>query len=139
MEKYEEIRQSADETHVHRIKKDTIQKLELFLYVDNREVRSKTDRNYVFDNLVKSGLKCKTLPLPLGDFLWIAEVHLLGNQKPLVYTLDYIAERKTADDLGSSIVDGRYNQQKFRLSNSKIKNIFYIVEGRATQHAAVQD
>lgn len=49
--------------------------------------------------------------------------------------LDYIIERKTADDLAASIVDKRYNQQKFRLQNSNIKNIFYLVEGKVSQHA----
>lgn len=49
--------------------------------------------------------------------------------------LDYVIERKTADDLASSILDRRYNQQKFRLMNCNIKNIFYLVEGRTTQNA----
>jgi hypothetical protein len=35
-------------------------------------------------------------------------------------------------------MDSRYNQQKFRLTNSKIKNIFYIVEGKATQSAVLR-
>lgn len=53
----------------------------------------------------------------------------------MCYVLDYVIERKTADDLASSILDRRYNQQKFRLMNCNIKNIFYLVEGRATQNA----
>ena len=32
-------------------------------------------------------------------------------------------------------MDKRYNQQKFRLQNSNIKNIFYLVEGRVSQHS----
>jgi hypothetical protein len=34
------------------------------------------------------------------------------------YVLDFIVERKTADDLAASIMDGRYDEQKFRLKNS---------------------
>jgi crossover junction endonuclease MUS81 len=43
--------------------------------------------------------------------------------------LDFIVERKTADDLASSIVDGRYNEQKARLKNCGISNVIYLVEG----------
>ena len=35
-------------------------------------------------------------------------------------------------------MDRRYNQQKYRLMSSNIKNIFYFVEGKATQNAAVK-
>lgn len=43
--------------------------------------------------------------------------------------LDFIVERKKADDLASSIIDGRYKDQKYRLKNSGISNIYYIYEG----------
>ena len=57
--------------------------------------------------------------MALGDFAWC-----FGNQ-----VLNYIVERKKADDLASSILDGRYKEQKFRLKNSGIDNIFYLFEG----------
>jgi crossover junction endonuclease MUS81 len=34
--------------------------------------------------------------------------------------LDFIIERKKADDLAASILDGRYKDQKYRLKNSGI-------------------
>jgi ERCC4-type nuclease len=42
-----------------------------------------------------------------------------------------IIERKTLNDLASSICDGRYNEQSFRLSNCDLHNhqIFYLIEG----------
>jgi ERCC4-type nuclease len=42
-----------------------------------------------------------------------------------------IIERKSISDLASSIVDGRYNEQSYRLNNSIIHNhnIIYLVEG----------
>ncbi len=45
------------------------------------------------------------------------------------YVLDFIVERKTADDLAASIMDGRYEEQKFRLKNCGINNVIYLVEG----------
>ena len=51
------------------------------------------------------------------------------------YVLDYVVERKTADDLASSIMDGRYKEQKYRLFMSKIPNVYYLVEGKTTQSA----
>lgn len=43
--------------------------------------------------------------------------------------LDYIIERKKADDLAASILDGRYKDQKYRLHECGISNIYYIYEG----------
>jgi len=49
--------------------------------------------------------------------------------------LDYIIERKIADDLASSITDGRYRDQKYRLLKTALKNIMYLVEGNVSQNA----
>lgn len=57
--------------------------------------------------------------LPIGDFAWLYDGQVL----------DYIVERKKADDLLSSILDGRYKEQKFRLRHSGFTNIFYLFEG----------
>ena len=43
--------------------------------------------------------------------------------------IDFIIERKTLNDLSASILDGRYNEQKYRLKNSPYKNIYYLFEG----------
>ncbi|KAL8867602.1 MAG: hypothetical protein Q9174_005556, partial [Haloplaca sp. 1 TL-2023] len=42
--------------------------------------------------------------------------------------LDYIIERKRLDDLISSIKDGRFHEQKFRLRKSGVRNVVYLVE-----------
>lgn len=51
----------------------------------------------------------------------------------IIYKLDeeiiYIIERKTFNDLGASIKDGRYKEQKTRLLSNSNNNIFYIIEG----------
>lgn len=49
--------------------------------------------------------------------------------------LDYIIERKKADDLASSILDGRYKSQKIRLKKSEIPHVFYLIEGKTSQNA----
>ena len=43
--------------------------------------------------------------------------------------MDVIIERKTVDDLASSIVDKRYKDQKKRLAKCGVKNIYYLIEG----------
>lgn len=53
--------------------------------------------------------------------------------------LDYIVERKKADDLISSIHDGRYKEQKYRLKNSGFTNIYYLYEGHLTGANAMSE
>jgi crossover junction endonuclease MUS81 len=63
--------------------------------------------------------------LNVGDFLWIAQ-HKTDKSKELV--LPYIVERKRLDDLSSSIKDGRFHEQKFRLKKCGISNVVYLIE-----------
>ena len=92
-------------------------------------------------------MKCELKSLPLGDFLWVVRFYTpvrepvdgerkkktKKNTSPYTYTdyvLDFIVERKTADDLAASIFDGRYEEQKYRLKNCSINNVIYLVEGK---------
>jgi len=45
-------------------------------------------------------------------------------------------ERKSISDLSSSIMDGRYNEQSYRLNNNKLHNhnIIYLIEGNLQMH-----
>lgn len=43
--------------------------------------------------------------------------------------VDWIIERKTISDLLSSLNDGRYLEQKYRLKKSCISNVVYLIEG----------
>lgn len=61
--------------------------------------------------------------LSVGDFLWIARDR---NGQELV--LPYILERKRKDDLASSIKDGRFYEQKYRLKLCGLKTIIYLIE-----------
>lgn len=59
--------------------------------------------------------------LPLGDIIICND-----KNEELI-----IIERKTVNDLASSIRDGRYNEQSYRLNNCEIHNhnIYYLIEG----------
>ena len=56
--------------------------------------------------------------------LEIGDIQYIENDK-----LIYIIERKTINDLGASIKDGRYKEQKMRLLSNHSNNIYYIIEG----------
>jgi crossover junction endonuclease MUS81 len=103
------------------------------LVLDNREIRAKTDRDYMQEELAKRGVKPIVRALELGDALWVArckEPGLLARQgaEGDEVVLDWIAERKRLDDLVGSLKDGRFHEQKFRLRRSGVKNVIYIVE-----------
>jgi crossover junction endonuclease MUS81 len=74
----------------------------------------------------KYGTRVRTCNLPIGDFMWEYNGQIL----------DYVVERKKADDLMSSIFDGRYKEQKYRLKNSGFGNIYYLFEGHLTGNYA---
>ncbi|KAK3362212.1 hypothetical protein B0T25DRAFT_490052 [Lasiosphaeria hispida] len=103
------------------------------LVLDVREVRAKTDRDYMQDELTKRGVKPIMRALELGDALWVAKctqpgwLSRVGAEGDEV-VLDWIVERKRLDDLIGSIKDGRFHEQKFRLRRSGINNVVYIVE-----------
>ena len=66
-------------------------------------------------------IEIQTSNLPLGDVVILNK----ENKEEL------IIERKSISDLASSIKDGRYAEQSFRLNNYKTHNhnIIYIIEG----------
>jgi crossover junction endonuclease MUS81 len=108
------------------------------LILDTREVRTKKDRDYISDQLAERGVMALTRALPLGDVIWIAQInpshaHLLSGEEAgedgvREVMLDHICERKRLDDLIGSIKDGRFHEQKFRLTKSGVRNVTYIIE-----------
>jgi crossover junction endonuclease MUS81 len=103
------------------------------LVLDNREVRAKDDRDYIQIEMSKQGVKPIVRPMTLGDITWVAKCHdpqflpSLGVEGDEV-VLDFVVERKRLDDLLSSIKDGRFHEQKFRLRKSGVKNVIYLIE-----------
>ncbi|KAE8381032.1 ERCC4 domain-containing protein [Aspergillus bertholletiae] len=111
------------------------------LVLDTREVRTSTDRDYISNELSKKGINIEVRALELGDAMWVAKFHdpkflsQYGEEGDEVM-LDYIVERKRLDDLISSIKDGRFHEQKFRLRRSGIKNVIYLIEEIAVSYDA---
>lgn len=106
------------------------------LRIDNREVRTKSDRNYIPAQLEKAGIACEQRSLGVGDILWVARIHdqsvvstldMSDWQQPEI-VLDYIVERKRLDDLDASIRDKRFLDQKFRLKRSGVRKVTYLIE-----------
>ncbi|XP_047530955.1 crossover junction endonuclease MUS81 [Vanessa atalanta] len=69
-------------------------------------------------------LKHEYRSLKVGDFTWVAR-HKTSNEE---LVLPYVVERKRMDDLGASIKDGRFHEQKFRLRKCGLKHVIYMVE-----------
>ena len=70
--------------------------------------------------------------LQLGDVtLKLKSVQDYENPEP-----DIIIDRKSISDLLSSITDGRYKEQSYRLQNSSLHNhnIIYLIEGNIDTH-----
>jgi len=63
----------------------------------------------------------------IKEQLDIGDIHISFSFNDISYL--YIYERKTYNDLLSSIKDGRYKEQKIRLKTSNANSINYIIEG----------
>ena len=90
----------------------------MFIKVDYRESDFMTTMNLLF--------KEHNHQIELEN-LYIGDMVLLNNEN----NEKIIFERKSLYDLASSIKDGRYKEQSFRLNESSIHNhnIIYIIEG----------
>uniref|UniRef100_A0A8C0STK8 Crossover junction endonuclease MUS81 n=1 Tax=Canis lupus familiaris TaxID=9615 RepID=A0A8C0STK8_CANLF len=73
--------------------------------------------------------------LHVGDFVWVAqETRPRDPARPGELVLDHIVERKRLDDLCSSIIDGRFREQKFRLKRCGLGHRIYLVEEHGSAH-----
>lgn len=84
------------------------------LVIDNRE-------KALIAKLKEKNIEFEIKQLDIGD------IQFLDNNN----NIKLIFERKTISDLASSILDGRYKEQGFRLDKHALHNhnIFYIIEG----------
>ena len=94
------------------------------LVVDVHEGRADGETNSYLEELQKRGVQCCQRALPVGDFGWIVE-----DDEKREYMMNFIIERKEMTDLKGSIMDGRYKEQKLRLKNCGLTNIYYLFEG----------
>jgi len=67
----------------------------------------------------------------ITDNLEIGDISIKFNGKII-----YLIERKTIEDLASSIRDGRYKEQSFRLNDYSLHNhhICYLIEGQLSKY-----
>ena len=89
--------------------------------IDNRETELISLCKYYIENIpIYKNLEIITEQLPIGDVI----IYKDKIEKIII-------ERKTVNDLLSSIKDGRYNEQSYRLNNLQLNNhnIFYLIEG----------
>ena len=95
------------------------------LVMDKREVNGAgADRAFMGEELLRRDVYFDQRVLDVGDITWVA----ISNTGQPDVILDYIVERKRMDDLASSIMDGRFFEQKLRLSACGLRNVFYLVE-----------
>lgn len=84
-------------------------------------------------NKIKSNIKLKVDNLKIGD---IAFVEVDKNENEIGEEL-ILFERKSLNDLASSIKDGRYAEQSFRLDGYQVvpnHNIVYLIEGDLSKY-----
>lgn len=86
------------------------------LVLDNGEIRTKKDRDYMENGLLYIGVTLIKHSLALGDTLWVAKLKdpnylgQLGAEGGGIM-LHHILEQKRQNALVSSIEDGRYNEK----------------------------
>ncbi|SJK86714.1 crossover junction endonuclease MUS81 [Babesia microti strain RI] len=116
----------------------------LVVVIDNREFGGSRLKYYdlLIDILKRERIKYKICTLPLGDIIWVCYKHTYSGDSSKcgmsgrnslfaggdAYVLGWIIERKTVSDLHSSILDGRYDEQRQRLLESGMKQIIYLYE-----------
>lgn len=90
--------------------------------IDYREKELIEECNKVIEKY--KNLSVESVNLPIGDIIIVDMVDDVEIEKVII-------ERKSLQDLASSINDGRYNEQSFRLNNCNVHNhnIVYLVEG----------
>ncbi|XP_043266273.1 crossover junction endonuclease MUS81 isoform X2 [Colletes gigas] len=115
---------------INNIQKDIYLKsneFDIILLVDTQEIsggKTKPQHDATIKELSKLDIPFEIRHLKVGDFAWIARCRDTNNE----LILPYIAERKRIDDLSASITDGRFHEQKFRLKQSGIEHLLYIIE-----------
>ncbi|KAJ1611593.1 conserved possible MUS81 endonuclease [Cryptosporidium canis] len=94
---------------------------------------------YLLNRLNDQGVKIELKNLPIGDVIWVARPKLEGKDEKTPidesFVLPWIVERKTGSDMCSSILDGRYEEQKYRLMRSiGVENVIYLLEDLNSIH-----
>lgn len=104
----------------------------VLLVVDVREPK----HEHIVSKCSMSGIPAESRHLPIGDMLWIAQglrKHRVCGDNALTVEaellLGTIIERKTTDDLVSSLFGTRYMEQRLRLKHSGQPQVLFLIEG----------
>ncbi|XP_029813116.1 crossover junction endonuclease MUS81 isoform X1 [Suricata suricatta] len=101
----------------------------VLLCVDVGEAKGAGHRQKLLLELQRLRVTHIVRKLHVGDFVWVAqETRPRDPARPGELVLDHIVERKRLDDLSSSIIDGRFREQKFRLKRCGLGHRVYLVE-----------
>lgn len=97
------------------------------LLIDNREPQAIIKYLNAINESSKNKITIEVTTLDLGDYIFYDET----RETNLI-----IIERKSLQDLESSIKDGRYAEQSFRLNDCPTHNhnIIYLIEGSIINH-----
>ncbi|XP_063499165.1 crossover junction endonuclease MUS81 isoform X3 [Symphalangus syndactylus] len=108
----------------------------VLLCVDIGETRGGGHRPELLRELQRLHVTHTVRKLHVGDFVWVAQETNPRDPaaSPGELVLDHIVERKRLDDLCSSIIDGRFREQKFRLKRCGLEHRVYLVEEHGSVH-----
>ncbi|KAM5225351.1 crossover junction endonuclease MUS81 isoform 2-T3 [Hipposideros larvatus] len=107
----------------------------VLLCVDVGETKGTGHRSELIRQLQRLHVTHTVRKLHIGDFVWVAqETRPRDPARPGELVLDHIVERKRMDDLCSSIIDGRFREQKFRLKRCGLGRRVYLVEQHGSVH-----
>ena len=98
------------------------------LLIDNREPESIIKYINYLNDLIENKITIEIKSLDVGDYIFFDE-----NENENII----IIERKSLSDLESSIKDGRYTEQSYRLTNIQNihnHNIYYLIEGNISNY-----
>ncbi|XP_034378733.1 structure-specific endonuclease subunit MUS81 isoform X2 [Arvicanthis niloticus] len=112
----------------------------VLLCVDIGETRGAGHRPEMLRELQRLHVPHTVRKLHVGDFVWVAqETSPRDPERPGELVLDHIVERKRLDDLCSSIIDGRFREQKFRLKRCGLGRRVYLVEEHGSVHLSLPE
>jgi ERCC4-type nuclease len=102
----------------------------MHLLIDLREPKALVQNIIVLNEAANNKVIIIQKNLDIGDYVFYDEI----NEQPLL-----IIERKSLSDLESSIKDGRYKEQSFRLNEAPTHNhnIIYLLEGAIINYKEV--
>nr|SVE79496.1 EOG090X06E6 [Daphnia magna] len=126
--------QSVPYTHIHDKVTLKAGEYDIVLCVDIAEVSGssgsgKNQKETASKSFQNCGVPYDVRKLSIGDYLWICKPKTSsGISSDQELALPYVVERKRMDDVVSSIKDGRFKEQKFRLKHSGLVRPIYLIE-----------